>query len=87
VVVAALSACHVGPGRPAHGVGIVFMLHPDPGAEGRVREARHVACGVHVGCAGGAMLVDGDAVLDREASLLGQFDRRLNAEPRDDPIG
>src|SRR5256886_600933 len=80
------SAGHVLPGDLAHGVGVVFVLHPEAGAEGAVGEAGDVSRGVHVRMAGAAELVDDDAVLHQQSGLLRELDARLDAQAGHDDV-
>src|SRR5881628_2814033 len=87
VVIRLRLATHGTARRPAHGVRVVLVLHPEARFERRVVEVRDVARGVDVRLAGAAPLVHHDTVVDPQPRLLRQLHVRLNAEAGDDYIG
>src|SRR2546428_13841428 len=77
---------HVLPGDLPHGVGVVFVLHADAGAERSGVEVRHVARGIDVRMTGAAELVDDDAILHQHPGPPRHPAPGLEAEASPDPV-
>ena len=74
---------HRPPGRPAHGIGIVFVLDAQVLVEIGVVEAGDIAGGIDPRGAGAKTLVDEDPVVHLEPHRLRQTGVRLDADPGD----
>src|ERR1051325_11185814 len=87
MIVGGRPARHVEAGGASHRVGVVFVLHAQPGAQARIREVGDVPRGIHIRMTGAAELVHQNPVVHRQARLLGQLHRRRDAQSRHQDLG
>ena len=87
MIVGGRPAGHVEAGGASHRVGVVLVLHAQPGAQRRIREVGDVPRGIHIRMTGAAELVHQNSVVHRQARLLRQLHRRRDAQSRHQDLG